>query len=151
MWDCCDPQLCWFVIIARNYVRSNQVLLAKGCVCLHNYILATKVCQAQIYEFYNNLKTWFVSNTFQNLKDVMSCKHATISLTWIAFELDMNIVGVKLLAFQCGDKQYHATHPKPITCKPCKFFQYHCGQYQTYVHRYYINNLHIFFISCMNK
>ncbi len=64
-----------------------------------------------------------MSNTFQNLKDVMSCKHATISLTWIAFELDINIVGVNLLAFQCGDKQYHAMHPKLVTCKPCKFLK----------------------------
>ncbi len=124
MWNCCDPQLCWFAIIARNYAHSNQVPPTKGCLCFHDYIVAIKVCQAQLYEFYNNLNIWFVSDTFQNLKDVMSCKHATISLTWIAFELDINIVGVNLLAFQCGDKQYHAMHLKLVTCKPCKFLNF---------------------------
>ncbi len=54
--------------------------------------------------------TCFASNVFNDFKDVLSCKHDTISLRWIAFELDFNATNVEYLVFQCGENQFYVTH-----------------------------------------
>jgi hypothetical protein len=53
------------------------------------------MCQAHIYELYNDLETCFVSNVFKDTKDVMSCKHDIIYLRWTAFDLDLNVTCVE--------------------------------------------------------
>jgi hypothetical protein len=60
-----------------------------------NYIATIKMCQAHIYELYNDLETCFVSNVFKDTKDVMSCKHDIIYLRWTAFDLDLNVTCVE--------------------------------------------------------
>jgi hypothetical protein len=58
--------------------------------------------------------TCFVSDAFKDFKDVLSCKHDTISLRWITSELNLNVTNVEYSVFQCGENQFYVTHPRPI-------------------------------------
>ncbi len=82
-------------------------------VC-NQYIVAIKVCSTKLYGLYNDPMTCFVFDAFKDFKDVLSCKHNTISLRWIASELDINATNVEYLVFQCGENQFYVTHPRPI-------------------------------------
>ncbi len=67
-----------------------------------------------LYEFYNDLMTCFVFDAFKDYKDVLSYKHDTISLQWIAFELYFNVANVKYLVFQCDENHLYAIHLEPV-------------------------------------
>jgi hypothetical protein len=66
-------------------------------VCDH--VVAIKLCQGQLYGLYNDPNPCYISNAFKDFKDILDYKHGIMSLRWITFEFDLNILGVEYLAF----------------------------------------------------
>jgi hypothetical protein len=45
---------------------------------------------------------------------MLSCKHDTIYLRWIASKLNLNTINVEYPVFQSGENKFYVTHPRPI-------------------------------------
>jgi hypothetical protein len=77
---------------------------------VHHYVVVIKVCQGQLYGLYNDINTYFVLYGFKDFKDLLDYKHKMVSLSWIVLELDLNMVRVECLTFQCVKQNFDATY-----------------------------------------
>jgi hypothetical protein len=80
--------------IAHTFIKFSQQKNVFAC----DYVAAIKVCQGQFYGLYNDPNPCYISNAFKDFKDIVDYKHGTLSLRWITFEFDLNILGVEYLA-----------------------------------------------------
>jgi hypothetical protein len=72
--------------------------------------LATvKIYQLQLYQLYQDPQTFFKSDAFREMIDLISYKHSTISLQSRPIDMDLNEVGMEYLVYQCKDSFYSAT------------------------------------------
>lgn len=87
------------------------------CLCVITWE-PLKVCQGQLCGIYNDSNTCYISNAFKDFKDVLDYKHGTVSLRWIIYELDLNILRVEYLAFQCARHTFYAIYLNHFTRRP---------------------------------
>ncbi len=86
----------------HNLIKVNQLLDFFICV----FVLATKMCQNEIYELYLDLNTRFKFDAFDVYKSLLFAKHESIVTCWTTY-LNTNM---EHLTFHVNQQHMWATH-----------------------------------------
>lgn len=79
------------------------------CLCVITW-QPLRVCQGQLCGLYNYPNTCYISYAFKDFKDVLDCKHGTMSFRWIISKLDLNTLKVEYLEFQCAGHTFYVIY-----------------------------------------
>jgi len=80
-------------------------------IFIYNSLGAVKICQGRLYSLYSDPKTCFSSDAFMEFKQLLDCKHGSMSLVWVLHCLDLNESGPSdQLSYTCGEKIYLAIY-----------------------------------------
>ncbi len=72
---------CHFVVatISPYLIKFSQL----EDIFIYDFVVATKVCQGEIYELYTNLNMKFKFDVFEGYKVLLNVKHDSIIMWWM--------------------------------------------------------------------
>jgi hypothetical protein len=102
------------LMLLSEIVHALIKFFQKRNVFICGYVATIKVCKSQLSSLFNDPNTCYVFDVFKDFKDLVSSKHDTIGLCWVAKALDLNASSVEYLIFHFANHTFLTIYFDPF-------------------------------------